>query len=77
LPLILGSELAGIVEGIGADVSGFKLSDEVYGATNEQFSGYMPNIVCLSTSVWDGDGDGDIFHLERNQVAHYFRFQER
>jgi NADPH:quinone reductase-like Zn-dependent oxidoreductase len=39
LPLILGSELAGIVEGIGADVSGFKLGDEVYGATNEQFSG--------------------------------------
>src|SRR5499425_2394361 len=39
LPLILGSELAGIVEGIGAGVSGFKLSDEVYGATNEQFSG--------------------------------------
>ena len=39
LPLILGSELAGIVEGIGADVSGFTLGDEVYGATNEQFSG--------------------------------------
>jgi NADPH:quinone reductase-like Zn-dependent oxidoreductase len=39
LPLILGSELAGIVEGVGADVSGFKLGDEVYGATNEQFSG--------------------------------------
>jgi NADPH:quinone reductase-like Zn-dependent oxidoreductase len=39
LPLILGSELSGIVEGIGADVSGFKLGDEVYGATNEQFSG--------------------------------------
>lgn len=39
LPLILGSELSGIVEGIGAGVSGFKLGDEVYGATNEQFSG--------------------------------------
>jgi NADPH:quinone reductase-like Zn-dependent oxidoreductase len=39
LPLILASELSGIVEGIGADVSGFKLGDEVYGATNEQFSG--------------------------------------
>lgn len=39
LPLILGSELSGIVEGIGAEVSGFKLGDEVYGATNEQFSG--------------------------------------
>jgi NADPH:quinone reductase-like Zn-dependent oxidoreductase len=39
LPLILGSELSGIIEGIGSDVSGFKLGDEVYGATNEQFSG--------------------------------------
>ena len=39
LPLILGSELSGIVEAIGADVSGFKAGDEVYGATNEQFTG--------------------------------------
>jgi NADPH:quinone reductase-like Zn-dependent oxidoreductase len=39
LPLTLGSELSGIVEGIGVDVSGFELGDEVYGATNEQFGG--------------------------------------
>jgi len=39
LLLILGSELSGIVEAIGAEVSGFKLGDEVYGATNEQFTG--------------------------------------
>jgi len=39
LPIILGSELSGIVEAIGAEVSGFKPGDEVYGATNEQFSG--------------------------------------
>ena len=39
LPLTLGSELAGTVEGIGADVSGFTVGDEVYGATNELFSG--------------------------------------
>src|SRR5215470_14416336 len=39
LPLTLGSELSGIIEGIGTDVSGFELGDEVYGATNEQFSG--------------------------------------
>jgi NADPH:quinone reductase-like Zn-dependent oxidoreductase len=39
LPLILGSELSGIVEAIGPQVSGFKPGDEVYGATNEQFSG--------------------------------------
>ena len=39
LPLVLGSELSGIVEAIGAEVSGFKAGDEVYGATNEQFTG--------------------------------------
>ena len=39
LPIILGSELSGIVEAIGPEVSGFKPDDEVYGATNEQFSG--------------------------------------
>src|SRR5262252_7346147 len=39
LPIILGSELSGIVEAIGPEAPGFKLGDEVYGATNEQFSG--------------------------------------
>ena len=38
LPIILGSELSGTVEAMGTGVSGFKLGDEVYGATNEQFS---------------------------------------
>ncbi|HEX4182995.1 MAG TPA: NADP-dependent oxidoreductase [Caulobacteraceae bacterium] len=39
LPLILGSELAGVVEAIGPDVLGFNPGEEVYGATNEQFTG--------------------------------------
>src|ERR1700751_5449183 len=39
LPLVLGAELSGIVEEIGPEVSGFKVGDKVYGATNEQFSG--------------------------------------
>jgi len=39
LPLILGSELSGIVEAIGAGTSGFKTGDEVYGSTNEHFTG--------------------------------------
>lgn len=39
LPLILGSEIAGFVEAIGENVSGFKTGDEVYGATNELFTG--------------------------------------
>jgi len=39
LPLTLGYELSGIVEGLGAEVSGFKTGDELYGATNEQLTG--------------------------------------
>jgi NADPH:quinone reductase-like Zn-dependent oxidoreductase len=39
LPLVLGYELSGIVEAIGAEVSGFKTGNEVYGATNEQLTG--------------------------------------
>src|SRR5215470_15257625 len=39
VPLVLGSELSGIVEAIGEEVTGFNAGDEVYGATNEQFSG--------------------------------------
>src|SRR5262249_33139057 len=39
LPLILGSELSGTVEAIGTGVAGFEIGDEVYGATNERFSG--------------------------------------
>ncbi len=39
LPLILGSDLSGIVESVGQGVSNFKPGDEVYGATNQQFTG--------------------------------------
>lgn len=39
LPIILGSDIAGTVEALGAQVSGFKPGDQVYGSTNPQFSG--------------------------------------
>jgi NADPH:quinone reductase-like Zn-dependent oxidoreductase len=52
LPLIMGAELSGVVEALGAGVAGFKLGDEVYGATNEQFSGaYAENAVPLAGMV--------------------------
>jgi NADPH:quinone reductase-like Zn-dependent oxidoreductase len=38
-PIILGSELSGVVEALGTGVVGFKVGDLVYGATNEQFTG--------------------------------------
>jgi NADPH:quinone reductase-like Zn-dependent oxidoreductase len=41
LPVILGSDLAGVVEAVGSEMSVFKPGDEVYGVANEAFtSGY-------------------------------------
>jgi len=39
LPLVPGSDLSGIVEAVGAGVTGFKRGEEVYGATNGRFTG--------------------------------------
>jgi len=39
LPLVLGSDIAGTVDAIGPDVSGFAAGDEVYGLTNPRFTG--------------------------------------
>ena len=39
LPLTLGSDIAGIVDAVGTDVAVFRVGDEVYGVTNEQFTG--------------------------------------
>jgi NADPH:quinone reductase-like Zn-dependent oxidoreductase len=38
-PLTLGSDLAGVVEAVGAKVVGVSAGDEVYGVTNPQFCG--------------------------------------
>jgi NADPH:quinone reductase-like Zn-dependent oxidoreductase len=38
-PLTLGSDLSGIVEAVGPDVSQFAIGDAVYGVTNLQFCG--------------------------------------
>ncbi len=38
-PLTLGSDISGLVEAVGPDVSQFAIGDEVYGVTNPQFCG--------------------------------------
>ena len=38
-PLTLGSDLAGVVQAVGAEVTEFAVGDEVYGVTNPQFCG--------------------------------------
>src|SRR5262245_12015356 len=48
LPLILGSEVSGIVEAIGAGAAGFETGDEVYGATNEHFTGGYAELAIAS-----------------------------
>ena len=39
LPLILGSDISGIIQSVGANVNAFRVGDEIYGVTNEQFTG--------------------------------------
>jgi NADPH:quinone reductase-like Zn-dependent oxidoreductase len=47
LPLIPGSDVAGIVLAVGADVSGMARGDEVFGATNSRFTnGYAECALC-------------------------------
>ena len=39
LPLVLGSDLSGVVEEVGPGVTGFGLGDAVFGVTNARFTG--------------------------------------
>lgn len=39
LPLTLGSDIAGVVDAIGANVADFRVDEDVYGVTNVQFTG--------------------------------------
>lgn len=54
LPLTLGSDIAGILDAIGADVSAFKVGDEVYGVTNEQFTGGYAEYALASAGMIAG-----------------------
>ena len=51
LPLILGSELSGVVEAAGPDVLEFKPGDEVYGATNSLFIGAYTEFALASAKM--------------------------
>ncbi|HUA01009.1 MAG TPA: NADP-dependent oxidoreductase [Candidatus Aquilonibacter sp.] len=51
LPVILGSDFAGVVESLGPNVSGFSPGEEVYGATNNQFIGAYAEYAVASAKM--------------------------
>lgn len=51
LPIILGSDLAGIVDSVGTGVIQFKPDDEVFGVTNQQFSGAYAEYAVASAQM--------------------------
>jgi NADPH:quinone reductase-like Zn-dependent oxidoreductase len=51
LPLILGSDLAGVVEEVGTDVSTFHVGQEVYGVTNPDFCGAYTQCAIASAKM--------------------------
>jgi NADPH:quinone reductase-like Zn-dependent oxidoreductase len=51
LPLTLGSDVAGIVDAMGANAAGFQLGEEVFGATNEQFTGGYAEYAIVSATM--------------------------
>jgi NADPH:quinone reductase-like Zn-dependent oxidoreductase len=51
LPLILGSDLSGVVEAAGTGVTEFKAGDEVYGVTNKQFVGAYAEYALASAEM--------------------------
>jgi NADPH:quinone reductase-like Zn-dependent oxidoreductase len=51
LPIILGSDLAGIVDSVGTGVIQFKPGDKVFGVTNRQFCGAYAEYAIASAAM--------------------------
>jgi NADPH:quinone reductase-like Zn-dependent oxidoreductase len=51
LPIILGSDLAGIVESVGPGVIEFKPGEEVFGVTNKEFCGAYAEFAVASAQM--------------------------
>lgn len=50
-PLILGSDLSGVVEKVGPDAGNFREGDPVYGVTNPQFCGAQAEYAVVSAAM--------------------------
>jgi NADPH:quinone reductase-like Zn-dependent oxidoreductase len=50
-PITLGSDLSGVVEAVGADVANLKIDDEIFGVTNEFFTGAYAEYALASAKM--------------------------
>jgi NADPH:quinone reductase-like Zn-dependent oxidoreductase len=67
LPLILGSDLSGVIEEVGPSVSGFKAGDDVYGVTNPDFVGAYTEYALASAAMMARKPQG-LSHIEAASV---------
>ena len=51
LPSTLGSDLSGVIHSIGARVEGLQIGDEVFGVTNERFTGAHAEYAVAKTAM--------------------------
>lgn len=67
LPLILGSDIAGVVEQVGSGVSNVAVGDEVFGVTNPQFCGAYTDAAIAKASMLARRPDG-LTHVQAASV---------
>jgi NADPH:quinone reductase-like Zn-dependent oxidoreductase len=51
LPVVIGSDISGVVEKLGAEVRGVAVGDEVFGLTSDQFTGGYAEYALADTST--------------------------
>src|SRR5579872_1398079 len=51
LPVILGSDLSGVVAGVGNGVTNFEIGEEIWGVTNERFIGAYAEYACATAKT--------------------------
>jgi NADPH:quinone reductase-like Zn-dependent oxidoreductase len=56
LPLTLGSDISGIVQSVGSGVNALRVGDEIYGVTNEQFTGGYAEYAVAASGMIAGSG---------------------
>ncbi|HMF62255.1 MAG TPA: NADP-dependent oxidoreductase [Vicinamibacterales bacterium] len=68
LPLTLGSDLSGVIEAVGPDVTGLQISDTVYGVTNPRFIGAYAEYAVASAAMI-ARKPGSLGHIEAASVS--------